>query len=72
MMCLTPEGLLLASFELGVFLIDDVKTALATDDLTICCTLFERCSYFHDWCEYIVIALYILLSGKGERDSSYL
>ena len=41
-------GLTLALLELGVFLVDDVDFAFATDDLTIDGTLLDGGSYLHN------------------------
>lgn len=40
--------LLLTSLELGIFLVNDVQTSFATDNLVISGTLLERCSNLHN------------------------
>ena len=41
-------------FVLGVFLVDDVETALAAHDLAVGGAFLNRCSYFHFLLAYFV------------------
>ena len=48
----------LTKFVLGIFLVDDIETALPTYDLAVGGALLHRCSYFH--CEFWVIGLLVV------------
>ncbi len=41
------NDLSLTEFVLGIFLVDNVETALATDDFAVGGALLDRCFYFH-------------------------